>query len=731
MITSTWRFKITYAASRIIFGVAAAVLLTTSFSAFSATSALIVGDIERLTIDDPNDHWSGGMLIVGGQSIILPRNLLIDLPANRLTLKQIFEQAPANCKGANESGLAKSDGCSGGNQGFATIHANRTNAGNLIAGDAFLEKGTGTTSGVVSFIDHTDGYLRINGLPSDPKTGVMIRLNDPDGRHSIQQGLGCKAGAPNCSADPRFTLDSDNYVVVFSTGMPACIPSTKARSFKDVLDLNNNGNTTEALTAQANTNGAGDLLCPETNRTVNGGQPVDDSRRFAPIQVGDHLNASGNFESVNGVQFLSVYKLTVSKALGTKNDPTQPDYVFLSEVGIDAMGFQNQRVRGLFIGFSTLSPGDVDYWSVHYDPSNNEPHQFPLGSVRGCDLLNGQGMCTRQGIGVGVNGGGDIIKIKYDVDFLFPGSASLSPCAQLTAGGYAVCPFGGKQAEEFAILSPVPHEIFARTGHSMKNPGLLTLDIAGNQTTNGQYLFPLGLGLGGIVPPEFVEINLDKVGTPYIFAGLPWTLDRRLSPGGCIDTDNDGNVDCETTPQPLDPYPFSGLDPRTQANLPATFYPVNSFYNASQLDNVQNRVLSYVDPALGKFNGNQTVLKWPPVDPAEIPVEPPVPVIQECSALDSDHDGIDDGFDNCLLVANPDQRDTDGDGFGNFCDTDLNNDRITNTMDTGILKSVFSCNTASNPGIDMCDHADFNGDGVVNNLDVGISKQYFQLPPGP
>ncbi|QPK63618.1 thrombospondin type 3 repeat-containing protein [Methylomonas sp. LL1] len=709
----------------------AALLLTVGFSAHSATNALIVGDIERLTLDDPNDHWSGGLLIVGGQSIILPRNLLIDLPANRLTLQQIFEQAPANCKAASESGLAKADGCSGGNRGFATIHANRTNAGNLIAGDVFLEKGTGTTSGVVSYIDHSDGYLRINGLPNDPKTGVMLRLNDPDGRHSIQQGLGCKAGAPNCSADPRFSLDSDNYVVVFSTGMPACIPSTKARSFADVLDLNRNGITTETLTAQSLKDGTGDLLCPETNRSINGGQPVDDSRRFAPIRVGDHLNASGNFESVNGVQFLSVYKLTLSKALGTKNDPTQPDYVFLSEVGIDAMGFQNQRARALFIGFSTLSPGDVDYWSVHYDPGNNEPHKFPLASVRGCDLLNGQGMCTRQGIGLGINGGGDIIKIKYDVDFLFPSALTLSPCAQLTAGGYAVCPFGGRQAEEFAILSPIPREIFARTGHGMKYPELITLDIAGNQTSNGQYLFPLGLGLGGITAPEFVEINLDKVGTPFIFAGLPWTLDRRLSPGGCIDSNNDGNPDCESSPQPLDPYPFSGLDPRTQANIPGSFYPANNFYNASPLSNVQNRVLSYVDPAVAKFNGNYSVLKWPPVDPAEIPVEPPVPVIQECSALDSDHDGIDDGSDNCLLIANPDQRDTDGDGFGNACDTDLNNDQISNNLDTGILKSVYLCNSVSNPGIDSCDHADFNGDGVVNNLDVGISKQYYLLPPGP
>lgn len=36
--------------------------------------------------------------------------------------------------------------------------------------------------------------------------------------------------------------------------------------------------------------------------------------------------------------------------------------------------------------------------------------------------------------------------------------------------------------------------------------------------------------------------------------------------------------------------------------------------------------------------------------------------------LDSDGDGVPDAQDNCALVANPDQRDTDGDGIGDECD---------------------------------------------------------------
>jgi hypothetical protein len=37
-------------------------------------------------------------------------------------------------------------------------------------------------------------------------------------------------------------------------------------------------------------------------------------------------------------------------------------------------------------------------------------------------------------------------------------------------------------------------------------------------------------------------------------------------------------------------------------------------------------------------------------------------------------DGLADGEDNCTRVSNPDQRDTDGDGIGNTCDCDFNQD---------------------------------------------------------
>jgi len=90
---------------------------------------------------------------------------------------------------------------------------------------------------------------------------------------------------------------------------------------------------------------------------------------------------------------------------------------------------------------------------------------------------------------------------------------------------------------------------------------------------------------------------------------------------------------------------------------------------------------------------------------------------------DTDNDGVNDNEDNCTEVSNPDQLDTDRDGYGNICDGDLNNDGRVNSLDLGLFKAAFF--TFGNLP------ADLNGDQIVNSLDLGIFKRLFFSRPGP
>ncbi|MEO8266555.1 MAG: IPT/TIG domain-containing protein [Ilumatobacteraceae bacterium] len=568
-------------------------------------AGVVGGEIERIVLNAPGDVYAGGQMVVGGQNVIIPRNLLLDLPANRLTLQQLFAQAPPECLVTHETGLAKTDVCNHSGAGaMATLSANRVATGDVIVGDGLIDKGLENVKGNVTYIDYNGGWFKVNGRTGDPTTGVMVRLNDPGARHTVQSGPGCAAVSQNCSADPRFTLDPDNYTNAFSSGYPLCIPSSVARPASPVL---------AALGANpgANASGVGDKFCPATNR---GARVAADSRRMAPLLLGDPISADGNYETVGGVRFLSAHTSRISYGLQTSVAPGQPDYMYLEESFIDVAGFQNQRARALFIGFATAQTPDVLAWSIHYDPQANQAHEMPLASSAGCDAVGGG--CT--GFGTG------LFKIRYDSDFIAqPTRPNLSPCAQLNADPRMgpVCADGHLAEDEFAILSPVPHEVQFRTGKKVADVGgtLKSIDISGTESANGQYLFPYGANLGGINFPEALEFNLDLANQPFDFEGIPWNLDRRLSPGGCQALDGAGQEACESTPQPLIPFPYSEQDPRLQAGgaiaagggVPSG--PFNDpVFTSSPLTSAADRILSYIpDAAATRFGGNASVLTLP------------------------------------------------------------------------------------------------------------------------
>jgi hypothetical protein len=95
---------------------------------------------------------------------------------------------------------------------------------------------------------------------------------------------------------------------------------------------------------------------------------------------------------------------------------------------------------------------------------------------------------------------------------------------------------------------------------------------------------------------------------------------------------------------------------------------------------------------------------------------------------DLDGDGVPDWKDNCTLVPNRNQRDTNKDEFGNICDPDLNNDMIVDFADLIILRKCWS---RENLFTSICEDADLDGNGRVEVLDLRILIRYWGGPPGP
>jgi hypothetical protein len=89
---------------------------------------------------------------------------------------------------------------------------------------------------------------------------------------------------------------------------------------------------------------------------------------------------------------------------------------------------------------------------------------------------------------------------------------------------------------------------------------------------------------------------------------------------------------------------------------------------------------------------------------------------------DPDGDQVSSEVDNCTEWPNPGQGDADGDGFGNACDADLNQDGRVNFADVALFRGRFG---TSDPA------ADFDGSGLVNFADLARLRVLFGRPPGP
>jgi hypothetical protein len=101
--------------------------------------------------------------------------------------------------------------------------------------------------------------------------------------------------------------------------------------------------------------------------------------------------------------------------------------------------------------------------------------------------------------------------------------------------------------------------------------------------------------------------------------------------------------------------------------------------------------------------------------------DPPGDAAGDACDNDDDNDTIADADDNCPLLPNANQTDSDGDGLGNVCDGDDDGDTISDNVD--------NCPLDLNP-----DQTDSDGDGLGDACDASPTLSPTPLPtttPGP
>ena len=290
---------------------------------------------------------------------------------------------------------------------------------------------------------------------------------------------------------------------------------------------------------------------------------------------------------------------------------------------------------------------------------------------------------------------------------------------------------------EADVLAPQPEQGF----EGGEKPGFTRIDVPATTVRNGT------LGITGIAGNLPAEVPLGTVAEEGLLMGLPH-LDVTISSlaGG-----NEAVQDCSA---PLVPTARLGCDSITYVGLGLRkagsqvpnypliddqLHPIRGLGTHSvDLVGVAERLEVGDELALlffpqhtqffGSFSRDATIAAVSITGSVALPIydlaEDGSPDVTRAAAvlggdvvpLDSDGDGVADEQDNCPMVSNPGQDDTDGDGTGDACDsqddTDSDND--------GVRDEIDNCPSTPNPDQDpaACENGNEPGEDIVAVMTV-------------
>jgi hypothetical protein len=265
----------------------------------------LTGILQSATIDptmcpavtDP--RLKGGTARINGQTIIVPCNTILQMPAFATTWADLWNLAPKDImpKGSTASGIALGDIMTPGalgllntpwtdpSTGLATNYSGALPShefhvignvinGKYIAGLIFIsQQSLNSGQGVISCIDYATGEMQVGGtvlpvgatpcptpaqIAASGQNVARVRMNDPVGRYGIVHGGPGTVGSDVIEPgyDPRYTADTDNPTMHSALGYPVCVP--RFNPVNPVTD------PTTGVVFAAGT----DVLCPMYNRPI-------------------------------------------------------------------------------------------------------------------------------------------------------------------------------------------------------------------------------------------------------------------------------------------------------------------------------------------------------------------------------------------------------------------------------------------------------------------------------
>jgi hypothetical protein len=345
----------------------------------SSTQFDVTGFLQSATLDGKGTGaHQGGHLVVNGQTIEVPAETIVILPANALTWAELFSQAPAPYTGV-ATGLAMNDSPAPITTYEVHVVGNRVLGGPggadiYIAGLIDIaQNGLNSGAGFINFMDYAKGEMRIGGVVGDSTTGTRVQINDPTGRYGRVM-----------TPDARFTVDPDNPTIAAGTGFPMCFPRVDPATGFDAL-------CPQSQRPVAPTGFAASI---QMNDPVAAPGAPPDATIQAPFEVGDYVTFAGTLVNDSATPtvavqgsptYISAHTITNNVAIYTWPG-TNPAYVtievgLIGTGGLTVIGAGEAAIRTRFEGMSTDPSRNIHLYGIDLNPLDGSTSDRDWGTI--------------------------------------------------------------------------------------------------------------------------------------------------------------------------------------------------------------------------------------------------------------------------------------------------------------------------------------------------------------